>query len=100
VVSLFEVAVSLIHHGYEFLRSKLTELRCLSYCCLVREAEIPVETVQFHSVLTRLSPEKTPDLSPDWSILVLTYSVFHCFTVHFNSLNIMSQQMHIYIIKH
>jgi hypothetical protein len=25
---------------------------------------------------------------------------FHCFTVHFNSLNIMSQQMHLYVIKH
>jgi hypothetical protein len=30
----------------------------------------------------------------------INVSSFHCFTVYFNSLNIMSQQMHIYIIKH
>jgi hypothetical protein len=32
-------------------------------------------------------------------VTITTYE-FHCCTVHFNSLNIMSQQMHIYIIKH
>jgi hypothetical protein len=36
-----------------------------------------------------------------YDIVVLNYCiVFHCFTVHFNSLNIISQQMHNYIIKH
>jgi hypothetical protein len=75
VENLFEVTIWLIYHGYEFLRSQLTELRYLSYCYLVTEAENPVETVEFHSVLTRLSPEKTPDLSLNWSVFVLTYRV-------------------------
>ena len=73
--NLFEVAVWLIPHVYEFLRSQLTELRYLSYCCLVTEAEIPVETVEFHSVLTHLSPNKPPDLSLNWSFFVLSYRV-------------------------
>ena len=72
---LFEVAILLIPHGYEFLRSQLTEPRYLSYCCLVTEAEFPVETVKFHSVMTHLSPDKTPDLSLNWSLFVLTYRI-------------------------
>jgi hypothetical protein len=28
------------------------------------------------------------------------FNKFHCFTVHFNSLSIMIQQMHFYVIKH
>jgi hypothetical protein len=31
---------------------------------------------------------------------VLGEDQFHCITVHFSSMNIMSQHMHIYIIKH
>jgi len=75
VENLFEVAVCLISHGYELLRSQLTELRYLSCCCLGTEAEIPVETMEFHSVLTRLSPEKTPDLSLKWPVFMLPYRV-------------------------
>jgi hypothetical protein len=32
--------------------------------------------------------------------LMLMAKEFHCFTVHFNSLSILVQQMHFYIIKH
>ena len=75
VENLFEVTIWLIYHGYEFLRSQLTELRYLSYCYLVTETEKPVETVEFHSVLTRLPSEKTLDLSLNWSVFVSTYRV-------------------------
>jgi hypothetical protein len=52
-------------------------------------------------------PKETTRKFSEW--LCLSVSVlprkelkdaFHCFTLHFNSLNIMSQQMHIYIIEH
>jgi hypothetical protein len=32
--------------------------------------------------------------------LQMSLGEFHCFTVHFNSLSIMIQQKHFYIIKH
>jgi hypothetical protein len=50
----FEVAMQLMSHGCEFLVSELTELYYLSYDFFMMEAEISVETVEFHLVLTPL----------------------------------------------